>query len=293
VPIGKDTLKTAKKAIQQYFANSTRSVYKETDLYALLRTERLRWRIAPSTGGSRFVDFLVSSGILREVKLESESYASKRRFAREKTTPYEVALSLAVGGYLSHGTAVFLHGLNEQIPKTIYVNREQRPKATPEGGLIQKRLDLAFAGRQRTSKYVFKFGSERVVLLNGKHTGRFEVEEIEGPSGEHLVVTSVGRTLVDIAVRPGYAGGISQVLEAYMGARGNVSGEKILNILKSLDYMYPYHQSIGFLLERAGYPERDVAPFRIPRIEFDFYLLHGMREREYDEKWRLFYPKGF
>ncbi len=287
-----DTLKHAIKRIQVYFSQNASRVYTEYELRAILKYKRAEWKIAPWTLGSRFVEFLLSNEILRETRVESESYPAKRRFTREDATPYQVALSLAADTYLTHSTAVFLHGLTDQIPKTIYVNREQRPKAASSACLTQGRIDLAFSGRQRTSKYVFRIASHRIVVLSGKHTGRLEVESVDGPSGELLQATSIARTLVDITVRSGYAGGVSQVLEAYRGARGRIAGERLLGVLKELDYVYPYHQSIGFLLEKAAWAEEDIKPFRTLEMKFDFYLLHGMREREYDQRWRLFYPKG-
>src|SRR5882672_4945604 len=47
----------------------------------------------------------------------------------------------------------------------------------------------------------------RIVLLSGKHTGRLGVTKTLGPQGEQLELTDLERTLIDIAVRPTYAGG--------------------------------------------------------------------------------------
>ena len=55
---------------------------------------------------------------------------------------------------------------------------------------------------------------------------------------------------------------------------------------------YPYHQPIGFLLERAGYEPWRLAPLRKLAITFDLHLAHGTKERDYDPGWRLFFPKG-
>lgn len=280
------------RVIAQLFLSTSKRVYHEADLFAIYRAQHITWGDAPPRGATEFVDLLKSSGILREVKIASERYRSKRRFVRENATPFEVALSLSKGSYLSHGTAVFLHDLNDQVPKTIYVNREQTAKYHVKPVLQQDRLKNAFAGRQRTSKYEFNYESMRIVLLSGKQTGRLGVLQMIGPAGEELEATSLARTLIDIVVRPGYAGGILQVMSAYQRAVGRVSGGEMLEVLRQLDYVYPYHQSIGFLLERAGHPDQTVAPFRGCGLDLDFYLVHGMRDPEYDERWRLFYPKG-
>ena len=49
------------------------------------------------------------------------------------------------GAYLSHGTAVLLHGLTDQLPHTIYVNREQTSEGRSYDNLTQKSLTWLFA----------------------------------------------------------------------------------------------------------------------------------------------------
>jgi len=185
-----------------------------------------------------------------------------------------------------------LWGLTEQIYKTIYVNQEQSAKPRPTARLLQQSLDRAFRSQQRASRYAFSYGESKFVLLSGKQTERLEVTSLKGEYGEPLSVTKIERTLIDAVVRPSYAGGISQVLDAYRAARDKLSASVLIATLKKLDYVYPYHQSIGFLMERAGYEPKQYERMRALGLDFDFYLVHGMREPAYDSKWRLHFPKG-
>jgi len=115
---------------------------------------------------------------------------------------------------------------------------------------------------------------------------------VPGPAGELLDATKLERTLVDVAVRPVYAGGVHKVLEAYRAARERISVNLLMATLKNLGHLYPYHQAIGFYLERAGYDERALDLARRPGLEFDFYLAHGMKDTEFSTDWRLTHPRG-
>ncbi|OGR95314.1 MAG: hypothetical protein A2902_05485 [Elusimicrobia bacterium RIFCSPLOWO2_01_FULL_64_13] len=64
--------------------------------------------------------------------------------------------------------------------------------------------------------------------------------------------------------------------------------------LKKLNYIYPYHQVIGFYMQKAGgYDTSQIDLLRSPGMDYDFYIAYGMRETEYIKEWRLHVPKGF
>ena len=92
-------------------------------------------------------------------------------------------------------------------------------------------------------------------------------------------------------MRPSYAGGIFHVLEAYKTARDRVSVNRLVATLRKLAYIYPYHQAIGFLMERAGFDRRRYELLQEMPTDYDFYLSHGMKNPAYDEKWRLYFPR--
>ena len=110
--------------------------------------------------------------------------------------------------------------------------------------------------------------------------------------GGTISVTKLERTLIDIAVRPSYAGGVFQVLEAYRRAKDHISTGVLVATLKKLDYVYPYHQAIGFYMQRAGYTEAQYNRLKSAGLNYDFYLTYDLREKEFAPEWRLFFPKG-
>jgi hypothetical protein len=283
-------LREGKRRISALFESSPRRVYSEGEIGALLDEHRAAWGLARRTTLEAFVDFLLSDTHLRRHRLVSSKQREVVRYAWRYPSLFEMALSLTPGGYLSHATAAFLHDLCENVPDTIYVNREQSPKPSPGQDLTQEALNLAFSRPQRASRTTFRFRDKDITLLSGKNTNRLVVDEMTGPGGEILQATSLERTLIDIVVRPAYGGGVEAVLQAYRRAKDRGNSHSMLKTLRKLDYVYPYHQSVGFLMERSGWDRESLSPFRELGLSFDFFLAHGVERTAYDTSWRIHYP---
>jgi len=280
--------------IIRVFDTAHKRVYSLSELAHLLDINRSHWRLAVRTTAADFVRFLQRKG-LKEVEITFLHTGIRpiTRYIWKEGSPYAVGQSLKERAYLSHGSAVFLHSLTDQLPKTIYVNREQSEKHTSVGPLLQQNIDRAFASKQRQTQAIAKYADEwQFVIINGKHTGQLGVEPIEF-QGTTLRVTGIDRTLIDIAVRPAYAGGVFQVLNAYRGAKDRASVATLIATLKKLDYLYPYHQAIGFYMQCAGYDSKRYDRLKKLGLKHDFYLAHDMREKAYSKEWRLYYPQGF
>jgi predicted transcriptional regulator of viral defense system len=103
-------------------------------------------------------------------------------------------------------------------------------------------------------------------------------------------MTNLERTLVDIVVRPQYSGGPRALLKAYRSATGRADVATVAQMLQRLEFVYPYHQAVGFLMKKAGFQRSQLEIFKEPGLQFNFYLAHGMPEKVYDSEWKLFYP---
>ena len=295
-------LQLARSDIFRFLEEHPRAVHRRRDLERILSEKRGEWRLAQGMPFSSFLEYLLKSRKLRQVEFPFPR-RKEVRYTWGKVPVQAVLLTLKPQCHFSHFTAVQLHELTEQDPHTIYLNHEQRPKPASEAGLAQNRIDLAFRGKPRTTRNVaIVKGAERkgmrVCLLNGKHTGYLGVEDREiRTSGFdrpiRLRLTDVERTLIDIAVRPFYSGGVGEVLKVYRRAAERVSVNRLAGILRRLGYLYPYHQAIGFYLEAAeAYDKKAVALFHGGfEYEFDFFLSYGMQDTEYVPRWRLHVPR--
>lgn len=266
------------------------------DIYSISRIldrNKRFWRLPEGLTTSRFIKLLTENTKLKrhELNFPRKKYI---RFTWGEESVYQLALSLERDSYFTHYTAMYWHNLTDQIPKTIYVNYEQRPKRYVPDRLLQVNIDRALRNAQRESKNIAMVGDFKVCMLNGKYTDRLGVTEMVTDGNERLMLTDIERTLIDIVVRPAYSGGIYEVLNAYRRAVKKVSINKLCAILRKIKYIYPYHQAIGFYLERAGvYREAQIKLLKRFDFEYDFYMTHQMKETEYSKEWRLYYPKGF
>jgi hypothetical protein len=220
-------------------------------------------------------------------------YRTETRYTTRELPTYQIIQSIEEHGYFSHYSAIQFHNLTEQIPKAVYFNVEQ-PASSSGGALSQAGIDRAFRGKCRVSSNVTKFRETTIHKLNGQNTQALGVMSAAMDEGYEIRLTDLERTLIDITVRPIYSGGVSQVARAFKEAAEKVSVQRMVTYLEKMNFTYPYHQSIGFYMEKAqNYKPSDIGQLRQFPIEYDFYLNYQLKNPAHNAKWRLFVPKGF
>ena len=291
----RSSISIAKPKIETFFKNNNQNIYSPTALEGIFCSSNEEWRLSASTTAKQFIEFLLEKSILRRITLSFPTKSVIRYVYGEETTKYiyQLALSLKPKSYISHYSAVFLNNLTEQIPKNIFVTFEQPRKPNQENSLTQEKIDEAFKKPIRKTVSVAQFGDFNITLLNGQFTNQAGVLKRKENDKEIVSITNIERTLIDAAVRPEYSGGVLEVLKAYKNASSLVQISKLKAYLKQIDFIYPYHQVIGFYLERAGIPDK-----RLTHIEnnfekkFDFYLAHNMQDMLYSQRWKIYYPSS-
>ena len=96
--------------------------------------------------------------------------------------------------------------------------------------------------------------------------------------------------MIDIAVRPGYCGGPLQIIQAYRKGLETVDGLNIARTLAKLKHTYPYHQIVGYYMEKAGFGAEHLDPLKRIPMNFDFYIDYQIVESLYSSTWQLHYP---
>jgi hypothetical protein len=288
----KSRFNTAKKAIVAFFDTQEQRVYRERELAQIVTANCSAWRLGPATGIGEFLELMLEDTSLQAIEIPVNG-VKKMLYSWGQATAFELAAGLVPRAYLSHHTALYLHELTKQIPTQLFVNQEQSAKAVATVPLTQADLDAAFARPQLSSNSRGSYDGYTLVMLHGQHTGQLGVETQILSGAGRIAMTSLERTLIDVTVRPEYAGGVHQILEAYQQAANKVSINRLLSLLAKLAYRYPYHQAIGFYMKQAGnYKPAQLNLLRKLDQKLDFYLAHDLHNTAYSAEWRLWYPPG-
>lgn len=291
-----ELLARAKEQIVATLKEETSHSFTEETLRALLEEHRERWGLAQATTGQNFLEFLVNNDVLQPLAIRVNPRSYIYRYLYDFPHPYAVALSLTRNSYLSHYSAFDVHGLTDDIPKSIYVNKEQTSTGQQnfEGVLEQKKIDFAFAKEMRrtTNAVQFEYNHQnfRVFNLSGRYTSKLGVASVTLGAGVGEV-TDLERTLIDATVRPDYVGGIANVFTAFERSRSELSIERLVEYLRKLNFVYPYHQSVGFYLSRAGIGNDKLRRLKTMRTELQFYLAYKMANKKLDTEWNIYYPE--
>ncbi len=283
------------QAIEKMVANQATSLFEKKDIAQLLEENREAWQVPKKFDMTQFLEQLLALPNFKKIEVTSALKNIIRYQVGINEVPlYTLALSLKSKAFLSHYTAMYLHQLTEQIPKTIYINSELSPKPKPSIALSQENIRLAFEKEQRIAKTKYTYDAYSMYFLETKNIGQRGIITTTHLN-QNIRITSLERTLIDIAVRPDYAGGIEEVLKAYKNAaESNVSINKLAALLTEMDFIYPYQQVIGFYLEHSeAYRPAQIALLAQSNFKYDFYLTYNMKSVDYSEKWKLFYPKEF
>lgn len=288
----KSKFETELDVIKNYFKQSKKSIFTFNEIESILEDKRLEWDLPKTMSTLKFLGLLLKDTGLKKTSI---SFPNREYLLYNwgDVSIWTCCLSFIKNLYFTHRTALYIHKLINDPPDKIYVNFEQRRSSASNysSSMSQKGIDFAFSRAQRITTNIANFKGYKVYLLNGQNTNMYGVIETYFNQNK-VLVTSLERTLIDIVVRPSYTNGILEILNCYKLARERISIENLIRTLKKLAFVYPYHQAIGFLLEKSGvYNQNEIDEFKNLGLKYDFYLEREMSEKKYSKEWKLYYPK--
>lgn len=289
-------LTLAQSKIEQYLSDLDKNVFLETDLKSIFNRNKKKWDLTYSTTFEKFVNHLLKRSYLSFIEVPEFNktiYIWKENTLTDEAV-YEVALAIKPRSYISHYSAMFLLNLTEQIPKTIYVtyDRESPINKRKNLGLSQESIDCAFSKEKKKPRVVASFKGYDIVLISGTDSKKTGVTNIKLFNGITIQVTNIARTLIDIVVRPELSGDVTEIAKAYSLAKNQVQIKQLKTYIKNKDYIYPYEQVVGFLMEHVGYDADKVEEiYGMCKNIFSFYLGRNIKNPLFSEKWKIYYPK--
>ncbi|MDI5898307.1 type IV toxin-antitoxin system AbiEi family antitoxin domain-containing protein [Flavobacterium yafengii] len=292
----KESFLSAQSEIQDYLYSDNLKAYTTFDITKIFEKMRNEWSIANYRNQYHFMKFLEDVNILKNIKLKHQDTGSiKQVFIEPNVSKFYMAQTIKKEGYLSNYSAMQIHQLTLQIPKSIYLsyshsksNKENRGERKE---LLQQSIDNAFSRPQRATSDVYRseIDNSKIFLIQKEYNPKkIGIIEKDG-----LFYTDLERTLIDIAIRPAYSGGIFEVLDAFKNSKEKVDVDKLESYLEELDYIYPYHQLIGYYMDKAGYEPKKLEKFVAKISNLNFYLTYNISNKLLDNDWRVYYPTGF
>ena len=216
----------------------------------------------------------------------------------DKLNPYAIAQAMFPNEYFCNLSSIYYHSLTNQVPKAIYICYEKKPAKWKKVNTINNNeLRRSLIKPHRHTKHVYTL-NDYVIIVVERRARISDAGVVESHPPSTLLpnasrVTCIERALIDTVVSPQYNGGIVSVYTYFRNARNMLNMAKLVKIYKQLDFVYPYSQSIGFLLDKAGMPKHASVIYKNFPPERSFYVDHDAKTTWiYDEKWKLYYPAG-
>ena len=250
-----------------------------------------------------FIQALKDEGILRMHTLQPKNPTRKTMHVYSSAQlneidSYDLAAAMLPGGYFCNLSAVYYHGLISQVPNTVYWCQETSAprKGRSKQQVTDARVRSAFIKPRHHTSFVVKQRDHDIVIIErtrGTDHGVVAVRRQQSPCPVGSRVATLERALIDAVVSPHYNGGITSLCEYFGAAKGKLKTQKLLEIYRKLEFVYPYAQAIAFFMDHAGMQDHAEEVRRVYPPRQRFYVDHGAKSTWiYDERWMISYPKG-
>ncbi|QNM95103.1 hypothetical protein H9L41_14545 [Chitinimonas koreensis] len=256
------TLSVVVDAVAECLAGWERPVVTSYELSALVCRESHAMGLTPELLSSLYKAVLKCIGSFRLVSPSKDFLPGTvfHLFGRTKPLPMEVACAVDPFAYVTHLSAMEVHGITDRFSKILYLttppSKEWKEQAKER---MSKELAQNYEAHQAAKLPSLKWQlperieGMRVELLRRSSRGAFKT--IASPS---IRVATVGRTFLDMVREPDHCGGIQHVIDIY-----RESASRYLPLI--VEEIERHGKSIEKV--RAGFLLAEVCGFNHPRIE--------------------------
>ena len=180
---------------------------------------------------------------------------------------FEIAMKLVHKGAVSHRSAMFHHGMTDQILNRVYITAPRVVEANRSTKSIYRINDTHFNVRRVQADHYY--GIKRIFI------------------GEISVwITDLEKTLIDGLSDPNLCGGLREVLHAFLHVRDSINPETMFNYLKKEPLVIA--KRVGWILENIGIlAELQVVLERIPTHGVQKLDPSGLRRGHINKRWML------
>jgi hypothetical protein len=248
------------------------------DIYSYAQQKRY---IAQSLNIHAFIGFLADKSLLYSFSISINEKMYTRYKQNNQFDIYPFVYSFEKNGFFTMSTALKLQGLTDYKSSIIFYSHELTIKHNKKNTLQQEDIDKAFTKDYRYTKKIASYQDHRIVVLEPKHTNRIEVIDIDG-----FQVSSINRALVEMIINIQYFRSYENLLEIFMPIKDHLNIEKVFLVLKTMDLIYPYFNSVGFFLEQLGFSKQKLEIFKLEMSELKFYFEKKRDSYQYDEYWQ-------
>jgi len=254
--------KTAKTALLQGILSEGLRVFETTDLQ----------KIAQGLGLDPQYTLSLVSELIRDGWIQSIKRGVYKLSAVTGVSPiheFEIAMHLVKPSIISYYSALYYHGLTEQLPRRIYISTIKG--ATPQMGTL-RRAGFHFEGMDY----------QIIQLKKEKLFG--EIQAWRGE--ERFWVSNLERTLLEGFASPQYCGGLGSVMQGLQEAIPKLHLEQLLEYADRWDIAVG--RRLGWALEQVGIENKQT--LNLAQVQCPGYRIldpSSPAKGPYSKKWRL------
>ncbi len=259
------------------------------DLHSVHDSAKKMKYISSGLSFSEFHLKLIKNGLIQHsVKIKDRVYIRYSMYKDADLNIYEFTSTFDESRrFFSMSTSLNIQGLSNFRNNIIFLTKERVTKnILDEDNLTQEKIDQAFKKPYRRTKAIGKFLNYNIVLLEANKTNGKPFEVIEY---NNYKVSSINRAFVEMISSVGYMRSTEDIINVFVPIKDKLDLNKILKVIKTFDFVYPYYQLAGFYLEQIGYTKNELKSFYKNLSEFNFY---AQKEREnyiFDEYWKIYH----